>query len=80
MPSIARTLRNAALATALFALAGCATPSSSMLVSPWGAVGVHRFDTATQRTALARREAPLPTLEHPLLSPPAVAPVLAAAD
>jgi len=58
-------------------LAGCVTPADSMLVSPWGAVGVHRFDTAVRRTTLARREAPLPTLDRPLLSPPA--PVLAAA-
>ncbi len=72
------TPRTAALIACLLALAGCASPSSSMLVSPWGAVGLHRFDTATQRTALARREAPLPTLDRPLLSSPA--PVLAAVD
>lgn len=71
-----RMLRTTSLMLGLLALAGCATPSDAMLVSPWGAVGMHRFDTAVQRTTLARREAPLPTLERPLLSPSA--PVLAA--
>ena len=73
-----RMLRTPSLLLCLLALAGCATPSGPMLASPWGAIGVHRFDTAVQRTTPAGREAPLPTLERPLLSPPA--PVLAAVE
>lgn len=66
------------LVTALLAaaLAGCVTPSTQLVVSPWGGVGVHRFDAGAGRGALARREVPLPTLERPLLS----VPVLAATD
>ena len=73
MPRTAPIRRLLVTALLAAALGGCATPATQLMVSPWGGVGVHRFDTGVGRGAIARREAPLPTLERPLLSAPALA-------
>jgi hypothetical protein len=62
-----RTLTRLALMLALACASGCATSTGGAVVTPWGAAGVYRFDGDVERVGVAR-EAPLPTLDNPLLS------------
>jgi hypothetical protein len=62
-----RALPRLALLLALAAASGCATSTGGAVVTPWGAAGLHRFDGGVERLTTAR-EAPLPTLDNPLLS------------
>jgi hypothetical protein len=61
-----------ALLLALAAASGCATSTGGAVVTPWGAAGLYRFDAGVERTT-PTREAPLPTLDSPLLSRTSVA-------
>lgn len=62
-----RALPCLALMLAAACASGCATSTGGAVVTPWGAAGLYRFDGGIERVSAAR-EAPLPTLDNPLLS------------